>query len=67
MDYLVALKMTYEAEIATATANLENYLYNSVGVAVHPDIIISMDAMIEKIAAAKEKILVVEEKLDERS
>tara|TARA_R100001163_G_C5059228_1_gene195894 strand:- start:911 stop:1114 length:204 start_codon:yes stop_codon:yes gene_type:complete len=67
MDYLVALKMTYEAEIATATANLENYLYNSVGVAEHPDIIKSMDAMIEKIAAAKEKILVVEEKLDERS
>jgi|TARA_R100000353_G_scaffold66931_2_gene52043 phosphatidylserine/phosphatidylglycerophosphate/cardiolipin synthase-like enzyme len=67
MDYLVALKMTYEAEIATATANLENYLYNSVGVAEHPDIIKSMDAMVEKIAAAKEKILVVEEKLDERS
>ena len=67
MDYLVALKMTYEAEIATATANLENYLYNYVGVAEHPDIIKSMDAMIEKIAAAKEKILVVEEKLDERS
>ena len=67
MDYLVALKMTYEAEIATATANLENSLYNSVGVAEHPDIIKSMDAMIEKIAAAKEKILVVEEKLDERS
>ena len=65
MDYLVALKMTYEAEIATATANLENYLYNSVGVAEHPDIIKSMDAMIEKIAAAKEKILVVEEKLND--
>ena len=67
MDYLVALRMTYEAEIATATANLENYLYHSVGVAEHPDIIKSMDAMIEKIASAKEKILVVEEKLDERS
>tara|TARA_X000001388_G_C2190049_1_gene107172 strand:+ start:471 stop:674 length:204 start_codon:yes stop_codon:yes gene_type:complete len=67
MDYLVALKMTYEAEIATSTANLENYLYNSVGVAEHPDIIKSMDAMIEKIAAAREKILVIEEKLDERS
>lgn len=66
MDYLVALKMTYEAEIATATANLENYLYHSVGVAEHPDIIKSIDAMIEKIAAAKEKILVVEEKLNER-
>ena len=65
MDYLVALKMTYEAEIATATANLENYLYNSVGVAEHPDIIKSIDAMIEKIAAAKEKILVVEEKLND--
>ena len=67
MYYLVALKMTYEAEIATSTANLENYRYNSVGVAAHPDIIKSMDAMIEKIAAAREKILVIEEKLDERS
>ncbi len=65
MDYLVALRMTYEAEIATATANLENYLYHSVGVAEHPDIIKSIDAMIEKIAAAKEKILVVEEKLND--
>jgi|TARA_R110000787_G_scaffold127985_1_gene239695 hypothetical protein len=66
MDYLAALGMTYEAEIATATANLENYLYNSVGVSEHPDIIKSIDALVEKIAFAKEKILVVEEKLNDR-
>ena len=63
---LAAFGMTYEAEIATATANLENYLYNSVGVSEHPDIIKSIDALVEKIALAKEKILVVEEKLNDR-
>ena len=55
MDYLAALGMTYEAEIATATANLENYLYNSVGVSEHPDIIKSIDALVEKIALEKKR------------
>ena len=44
-----------------ATTNLKNYVDNSVGVAEHPDIVGSMDAMISAIAEAKEKLDVVEE------
>ena len=59
--YLEALKLRYESEIMVATTNLKNYVDNSVGVAEHPDIVGSMDAMISAIAEAKEKLEVVEE------
>ena len=59
--YLEALKLRYESEIMVATTNLKNYVDNSVGVAEHPDIVGSMDAMISAIAEAKEKLDVVEE------
>ena len=59
--YLEALKFRYESEIMVATTNLKNYVDNSVGVAEHPDIVGSMDAMISAIAEAKEKLDVVEE------
>ena len=59
--YLEALKLRYESEIMVATTNLKNYVDNSGGVAEHPDIVGSMDAMISAIAEAKEKLDVVEE------
>ena len=59
--YLEALKLRYESDIMVATTNLKNYVDNSVGVAEHPDIVGSMDAMISAIAEAKEKLDVVEE------
>ena len=59
--YLEALKLRYESEIMVATTNLKNYVDNSVGVAEHPDIVGSMDAMISAIAEAKEKLDVGEE------
>jgi hypothetical protein len=59
--YLEALKLKYESEIMVATANLKNYIDNSVGVAEHPDILGSMDTMISAIAESREKLDVIEE------
>ena len=59
--YLEALKLRYESEIMAATVNLKNYIDNSVGVAEHPDILGSMDAMISAIAESREKLDVIEE------
>ena len=55
-QYIDALKLTYEAQIATAKANLSVYMDNSVGVAEHPDIIKSIDALISDLAQAQEKL-----------
>tara|TARA_R100001082_G_scaffold36634_2_gene19265 strand:- start:358 stop:564 length:207 start_codon:yes stop_codon:yes gene_type:complete len=55
-QYIDALKLTYEAQIATAKANLSVYMDNSVGVAEHPDIIKSIDSLISDLAQAQEKL-----------
>jgi uncharacterized protein YaeQ len=57
--YLESLLLKYKADVAVATANLNNYLSNGVGVAEHPDIISSLDMLVAEIAAAKEKLKVV--------
>lgn len=64
MEYLKALKLNYEALLVVAMVNLRNYMNNSVGVAEHPDIIASMDGLVEEIAAAQEKLAVVEDLLE---
>tara|TARA_R110002020_G_scaffold198231_2_gene399465 strand:- start:2407 stop:2613 length:207 start_codon:yes stop_codon:yes gene_type:complete len=58
--YLEALLLKYKSDMASATANLMNYIDNSVGVAEHPDVITSLDALVEKIAEAEEKAKVIE-------
>jgi len=65
MEKLKALKLNYEATIAVAVVNLNNYKQNSVGVAEHPDIISSMDSLIGEIAEAREKLEVVEELMEQ--
>ena len=55
-QYIDALKLTYEAQIATAKANLSVYMDNSVGVAEHPDIIKSIDSLISDLSQAQEKL-----------
>tara|TARA_R110002020_G_scaffold45223_2_gene129523 strand:+ start:138 stop:344 length:207 start_codon:yes stop_codon:yes gene_type:complete len=64
MEYLKALKLNYEALLVVAMVNLRNYMNNSVGVAEHPNIIASMDGLVEEIAAAQEKLAVVEDLLE---
>jgi len=61
MEKMKALRLRYEAEMAASIVNLNNYKQNLVGVAEHPDVIASMDVLIEKIADAREKLAVVED------
>jgi hypothetical protein len=58
---LEALRARYEAEIAEADATANIYLNNSVGIGEHPQHIDEVNKQIEKIAAAKEKLDVLDE------
>ena len=56
-----ALEARYEAQILEADATLKIYLENSVGIGEHPQHIDEVDKLIEKIAAAEEKIKVLQQ------
>ncbi len=56
-----ALEIKYKAEKAEAKANLEVYFQNKVGVAEHPNVIESMDKLIEQYANADEKLKTLQE------
>ncbi len=58
---LEALRARYEAEIAEADATANIYLENSVGIGEHPQHIDEVNKQIEKIAAAREKLEVLEQ------
>ena len=51
-----ALKAKYEAEIMEAKANIEIYLDNKVGVAEYPNVVESLDKLIEQLASAEDKL-----------
>ena len=56
-----ALEARYEAQILEADATLKIYFENSVGIGEHPQHIEEVDKLIEKIAAAEEKIKVLQQ------
>jgi hypothetical protein len=56
-----ALEARYEAQILEADATLKIYLDSSVGIGEHPQHIDEVDKLIEKIAAAEEKIKVLQQ------
>ena len=58
---LDALAARYEAQIAEAEATVKIYLENSVGIGEHPQHIDEVDKQFEKIAAAQEKLEVLED------
>ena len=58
---LDALEARYEAQIAEADATVKIYLENSVGIGEHPQHIDEIDKQFEKIAAAQEKLEVLED------
>ena len=60
-----ALRLKYEAERTEAETNLINYFNSSVGVAEHPNIIESMDLLIDKLATAEDKLRTLKEYFDE--
>ena len=57
-----ALETKYEADKAEARANLEIYFQDKVGVAEHPNVVESMDKLIEQFANADEKLKILTEK-----
>jgi hypothetical protein len=63
---LNALRTRYEADIAEADATANIFLDNSVGIGEHPQHIEEVNKQIEKIAAAKEKLDVLDELEPER-
>ena len=60
-----ALRLKYEAERTEAETNLINYFNSSVGVAEHPNIIESMDLLIDKLATAEDKLRTLKEYFNE--
>jgi hypothetical protein len=53
---LNALRQKYKGEIAMIRANIDVYLFNSVGIGEHPDITGAIDELITKLAEADEKL-----------
>ena len=58
-----ALAAKYSAELEVLAVNLENYLSGSVGVPEHPDLVGEVDKLIEQIAAAEEKLKIINDLL----
>ena len=58
---LDALEARYEAQISEADATIKIFLENSVGIGEHPQHIDEVDKQFEKIAAAQEKLEVLED------
>ena len=56
MDLLRALEKRYEGDIAAATANIEVYQSNPVGIGEHPDVVAAMDMEVTKLADAEDKL-----------
>ena len=56
-----ALRLKYEAERTEAETNLINYFNSSVGVAEHPNIIESIDLLVDKLANAEDKLRTLED------
>ena len=60
-----ALKLKYQAEILEAYTNLMNYFENKVAVAEHPNILKSMDKLVEELGTAEDKLKTLQENFDE--
>ena len=57
---VVALRRKYEAEIDVARANVAVYLNHPAGVEEHPDVVASVDGLIQIIAEARDKLQEIE-------
>ena len=51
-----ALKARYEADIASAKANISVYLKNPAGIGEHPDLVAAVDGELTKLAEAEDKL-----------
>ena len=55
-EILLALRKRYEADIATALANIEVYNTNPTGIGDHSDIVSAVDSEVAKLADAADKL-----------
>lgn len=55
-----ALKKKYDAQIAEGLATLEIYFNNSAGIGEHPQHIEEMDKLVEQVAAAQDKLQILD-------
>ena len=55
-EILLALRKRYEADIATALANIEVYNTNPTGIGDHADIVSAVDTEVAKLADAADKL-----------
>ena len=55
-EILLALRKRYEADIATALANIEVYNTNPTGIGDHSDIVSAVDGEVTKLANAADKL-----------
>lgn len=62
-DILRALEKKYEGDIAVHTANIQVYQHNPAGIGEHSDIVQAVDAEVEKLADAQDKLKSVKELL----
>lgn len=63
-ELITALETRYQADIAEAKANLQNYLSNSVGVGEHPNIVAECDKLITQITDADGKLAILKSMVD---
>ena len=56
MEILVALRKRYEADVASALANIEVYNTNPTGIGDHADIVSAVDSEVVKLANAADKL-----------
>ena len=56
-----ALEDKYNAQISEADATIKIYFENSVGLGEHPQHVDEVDKLIEKIANAEEKLIILKE------
>ena len=61
-----ALVAKYEAELLEAKATLNVYFNNSVGIGEHPQHLEEMDTMVDKMAAASDKLEALKKNFNEK-
>lgn len=59
IDFVEALKKTYEADIAKAKTNIDVYIKNPAGIGEHPDLVAAIDEQVDKMAQAHDKLEII--------
>ena len=57
---LKAMRLKYEGIMAECSANIEIYLRSAAGIGEHSEVLESIDAQLEKLSAAEEKLKTLE-------